>query len=146
MGMKHKKRGVLLVNLGTPVSPNASAVFRYLNEFLTDERVIDISWLRRQLLVRGCIVPLRFRQSAKLYRSLWTDKGSPLLVHGRSVEEKLQEALGDTYEVVLSMRYQAPSIKEGVEKLRDKQVEEIIILPLFLNMPRARQVLCTKWS
>lgn len=129
--MPDKKRGVLLVNLGTPDSPHPSAVFRYLNEFLTDERVIDIPWIQRHILVRGCIVPFRFRQSAKLYRRLWTDQGSPLLFHGHSVEKKLQEALGDSYSVVLAMRYQSPSILEGLEKLKREQVEEILILPLF---------------
>jgi ferrochelatase len=126
-----KTKGVLLVNLGTPDSYHPSAVYRYLNEFLTDERVIDMSWLRRQILVRGVIVPLRFRQSAKLYRRLWTPEGSPLLVHGRDVESKLQAALGDSYHVVLAMRYQSPSIEQGLEKLRGKQVEELIVLPLF---------------
>lgn len=126
-----KKRGVLLVNLGTPKSPHPSAVYRYLLEFLTDGRVIDMPWIKRQLLVRGCIVPLRYRQSAKLYRRLWTDKGSPLLMHGKAVEKELQEVLGDSYHVALSMRYQSPSIDEGLEKLKNARVEEILILPLF---------------
>lgn len=125
-----KKRGVLLVNLGTPDSYEPSAVFRYLYEFLKDERVIDASWIQR-LFVRGIVVPLRHRKSAKLYRRLWTDKGSPLLVHGREVGEKLQRVLGSAYEVVLAMRYQNPSIQEGLEELMRKEVDEIIVLPLF---------------
>lgn len=128
---KSRKKGVLLVNLGTPKSPSPGAVFRYLNEFLTDERVIDEPWLKRQLLVRGLIVPFRFIQSTKLYQKLWTPEGSPLLVHGKEVEKKLQEALGESYRVVLSMRYQFPSIEEGLEKLKKEQVEEIFIFPLF---------------
>ena len=128
---KIRKTGVLLVNLGTPDSFLSLAVFRYLNEFLSDKRVIDLPWLQRQLLVRGFIVPFRYRKSAKLYRHLWTDKGSPLLVHGQEVSEKLQQVLGNSYQVVLAMRYQTPSIKKGLEKLRDEQVDEIIILPLF---------------
>lgn len=126
-----RKRGVLLVNLGTPKSSHPSSVFHYLNEFLTDGRVIDLPWLQRQFLVRGCIVPLRYRQSAKLYQRLWTAQGSPLMVHGRSVESKLQEALGESYHVVLAMRYQSPSIREGLEKLKKEMVDEILILPLF---------------
>lgn len=126
-----RKKGILLVNLGTPDSPSPSAVFRYLNEFLTDKRVIDEPWLKRQLLVRGIIVPFRFMQSTKLYQKLWTSQGSPLLVHGKEVEKKLQEALGDSYKVVLAMRYQSPSIEQGLEKLKKEQVDDLIILPLF---------------
>jgi protoporphyrin/coproporphyrin ferrochelatase len=125
------KIGVLLVNLGTPRSYKPSAVFRYLNEFLTDGRVIDLPWIQRQLLVRGLIVPFRFRQSSEQYRRLWTERGSPLLFHGQEVEKKLQEALGSSYQVVLAMRYQQPSIEKGLEFLKNSKVEEIIILPMF---------------
>ena len=124
-------KGLLMVNLGTPNSFHPRDVFRYLNEFLTDERVIDIPWFRRQCLVRGMIVPFRYRQSAEQYRLLWTAEGSPLLVHGRIVRQKLQEALGSSFKVVLAMRYQTPSIVEGLEELRQAQVDEILILPLF---------------
>lgn len=123
--------GLLLVNLGTPDSPRPWDVFRYLNEFLTDPRVIDLPWLRRQLLVRGIIVPLRFRQSAKLYQKLWTEEGSPLLVHGKSVKNLLQASLGNDFKVALAMRYQNPSISAGLEELRKANVKEIVILPLF---------------
>lgn len=125
------KTGVLLVNLGTPRSSKRRDIYRYLIEFLTDARVIDFSWLKRQLLVRGLIVPFRIKQSAEQYRHLWTEKGSPLLSHGVSVQEKLQAALGESYHVVLAMRYQYPSIKEGLKNLKKEQVKELIILPLF---------------
>ncbi len=128
---KGHKRGVLIVNLGTPISPHPKDVFRYLTEFLTDGRVIDRSWIKRQLLVRGAIVPFRYKQSAEQYSRLWTAEGSPLLIHGQHVQEKLQQALGPTYQVVLAMRYQLPSIVEGLEKLKSEQVEELMILPLF---------------
>lgn len=128
---KRKKKGVLLVNLGTPLSPKHKDVFRYLTEFLTDERVIDYPWLKRQLLVRGIIVPFRYKQSAEQYRYLWTQEGSPLLFHSTQVQKKLQQALGDDYHVILAMRYQHPSINEGLEKLRKEEVDELIILPLF---------------
>jgi ferrochelatase len=127
----YKKTGVLLVNLGTPKSPSVKHVFRYLNEFLTDERVIDLSWIKRQLLVRGVIVPTRVRQSSALYKRLWTAEGSPLLVHGIALKNKLQASLGDQYKVVLGMRYQAPSIQEALEELKMALVDEIIALPLF---------------
>lgn len=130
MLITEKKRGILLVNLGTPDSYAPSDVYRYLKEFLNDKRVIDLSWFGR-LFVQALVVPLRYRKSAKLYRRLWTEKGSPLLVHGREVAEKLQQALGSSFEVVLAMRYQNPSIKKGLEELKSKKADEIIILPLF---------------
>lgn len=125
------KIGVLLVNLGTPDSYSRKDVFRYLNEFLTDGRVIDLHWLKRHLLVRGLIVPLRFKGSAKLYKKLWTDDGSPLMVHGRALENGLQKILGSNYKVALAMRYQSPSIEAGLNALHHSHVEEILIFPLF---------------
>jgi protoporphyrin/coproporphyrin ferrochelatase len=124
-------KGVILINLGTPKTAKVKDVFSYLIEFLTDKRVIDYPWLKRQLLVRGLIVPFRCRQSAALYREIWTDRGSPLLFHSQDVEKLLQEALGSSYIVSLAMRYQVPSIPEILEKFRTKNLEELIVLPLF---------------
>ena len=121
--------GVLLVNLGTPKSPHSQDVKRYLTEFLTDGRVIDIPSIRRHLLVRGVIVPKRYKESAALYQSIWGEKGSPLLFHGKKVEALLQEKLGEGYLVKLAMRYQNPSIKEGLEGL--KGCSKLVIFPLF---------------
>lgn len=126
-----KKRGVLLINLGTPKSPHLKDVFNYLNEFLTDPRVMDLPWLKRQLLVRGLIVPKRYKQSSEQYRHLWLKEGSPLLYYGELVQKKLQEALGDEYIVELAMRYQTPSISDSLEKLRKANLDELIVLPLF---------------
>jgi protoporphyrin/coproporphyrin ferrochelatase len=125
------KTGLLVANLGTPNSPELWDVFRYLNEFLTDPRVVDYPWLKRQLLVRGLIVPLRFRQSAELYKKLWTPEGSPLLVHGKAVAKQLQENLGSDFKVALGMRYQNPSIDSALEEIREEGVKEIIVFPLF---------------
>ncbi|MBA3816036.1 MAG: ferrochelatase [Parachlamydiaceae bacterium] len=128
---KGGKIGILLVNLGTPDSPSGADVFRYLIEFLTDPRVIDTSWLTRQLLVRGAIVPFRFLQSARSYQAIWTPQGSPLKVYGYRVRELLQEKLGDDYCVELAMRYQNPSLEQGLNKLIENQVDQILVLPLF---------------
>jgi ferrochelatase len=125
------KKGVLLINLGTPDSPKVADVRRYLVQFLTDGRVIDIPWLQRNLLVRGIIVPFRARNSAKLYKQLWTNNGSPLKHYGERLEALLQEQLGSDYNVVLAMRYQQPSIEAGIERLYKARVSEIIVLPLF---------------
>jgi ferrochelatase len=123
------KIGVLLVNLGTPDSPDPIDVKRYLTEFLTDGRVIDIPWLQRQLLVRGMIIPKRFRTSAEGYQRIWTKEGSPLILYGKEVERKLQRKLGENYDVKLAMRYKNPSIKSVLETMRS--VSSLIILPLF---------------
>lgn len=125
------KKGILLVNLGTPDEPSYGAVFRYLNQFLTDGRVIDIPWLPRNLLVRGIITPFRSNSSAKLYKKLWTEKGSPLKIYGERLTEGVQKILGSEYEVELAMRYQSPSIESALDKLLKKQVSEIVVFPLF---------------
>jgi len=126
------KKGVLLVNLGTPDSPKNSDVRKYLREFLTDKRVIDIPWLPRQLLVKGIIAPFRAPSSAKSYKEIWDDeRGSPLLYHSQDLHKKVEEKLGDGYQVELAMRYQSPSINDALERLRGNNVDDITVLPLF---------------
>ncbi|MDH3649231.1 MAG: ferrochelatase [Saprospiraceae bacterium] len=126
-----EKMGLLLINLGTPNSPKRKDVTRYLNEFLTDGRVIDLPWLRRQLLVRGIIVPFRSGNSTKLYQQLWTEKGSPLKYYGEQLKEKLQKQVPEHCTVELAMRYQHPSIEEGLKNLLALGVDRLIIFPLF---------------
>lgn len=125
------RTGILLINLGTPDSPKPRDVYRYLIEFLTDWRVIDFSWLKRQLLVRGIIVPFRYKNSARSYAHIWTEEGSPLLVWGKKAQHALQDSLGENYIVELAMRYQNPSIEKGLLSLKKQGVDKIIILPLF---------------
>lgn len=125
------KTGILLINLGTPDSPAPKDVFRYLNEFLTDGRVIDIPWLSRQLLVRGVIVPFRFRQSARSYQEIWTKEGSPLKVYGFGLRDELQKLLGDEYDVDLAMRYQNPSIESVIDRMLERGVQKLLVVPLF---------------
>jgi protoporphyrin/coproporphyrin ferrochelatase len=127
----HKRTGVLMVNLGTPDSPQPKDVHRYLTEFLTDGRVLDMPWLKRQLLVRGLIIPRRYKASAKAYQQIWTPEGSPLLVHSTRMQKALQAELGDLYTVELAMRYQNPSIANGLENLLKAGISKLIILPLF---------------
>lgn len=116
---------VLLVNLGTPDSPKPFDVWRYLTEFLTDPRVIELPFWKRQLLVRGLIVPFRFRESAKSYQKVWTPSGSPL----KTTSEKLACLLGEqlALPVKLAMRYGSPSIKEVLDTIEG----EVIVVPLF---------------
>jgi ferrochelatase len=126
-----QKTAVLLVNLGTPDSPHPKDVYKYLIEFLTDGRVIDKPWGFRQLLVRALIVPLRYRQSAKSYKEIWTKDGSPLMVNSRKAQELLQKALGSSFHVELAMRYQNPSIESALATLLKNPVEHLIVIPLF---------------
>lgn len=126
-----KKTCVLLINLGTPDSPSTGDVRRYLSEFLNDPRVIDINPIGRFFLVNFIIVPFRAPKSAKIYKELWTEQGSPIMIYGESVKEKLQQALGDNFEVELSMRYQNPSLDDVCVRMEKRGYEKIIILPLF---------------
>lgn len=126
------KKGVLLVNLGTPDSPQTADVRKYLNEFLMDERVIDVNPVLRTLLVKGLIVPFRSPKSAKLYQKIWSDEtGSPLLHYSKLQHQALQQRLGNEYQVELAMRYQTPSIESALQRLKDALVTEIKVIPLF---------------
>jgi ferrochelatase len=125
------KTGVLLVNLGTPDSPSVPDVRKYLREFLMDKRVIDIPFLGRWALVNLIIAPFRAPKSAKTYRELWEDRGSPLMFHGVDLKAKLEKNLGDDFVVAFGMRYQNPSIRSAINELLDQNVNKIIVLPLF---------------
>lgn len=121
--------GVLLINLGTPDSSSLPDVRRYLHEFLLDPRVIDIPRWQRELLVRCVIVPRRVKNTAASYRAIWTEEGSPLMSWSSRIKMLLQEALGKEYKVALAMRYQNPSIEQGLSEL--KCCSKLIVLPLF---------------
>ena len=125
------KTTVLLINLGTPDSPTTRDVRSYLKQFLNDPRVVDLPWLVRKILVNLIIVPFRAPKSAKIYQKLWTPEGSPILIHGRRVQERLQEKLGGDYTVELAMRYKQPSIPDALERIRKSNPQRIIVLPLF---------------
>lgn len=125
------KTGVLLVNLGTPDSPSVKDVRKYLREFLSDPRVIDTGAVARWLLVNFIIAPIRSPRSAKLYKKIWTAKGSPLLFHSERQKQLLQEKLGPAFHVALAMRYQSPSIEEALEEFSKQDFKKIIVLPLF---------------
>jgi ferrochelatase len=125
------KTGVLLVNLGTPDSPSVADVRKYLREFLMDNRVIDIPYILRFLLVNFIIAPFRGPKSAKIYQELWTDRGSPLKFYGHEVEGLLQTSLGADFKVILAMRYQSPSIKLALDQFKNSSVKKIVVLPMF---------------
>ncbi len=125
------RKALVLVNVGTPTKPTVVNVSRYLFEFLNDKKVIDLPWLWRKLLVNFIIVPFRARKSTKLYKELWTPMGSPLLVNLNNLVEKLQEQVGEEYTVLGAMRYQEPSLKDVMKKIKKENYQEISLLPLF---------------
>lgn len=122
---------MLVMNLGTPRSPATRDVRRYLREFLSDPRVIDIPWLPRFLLVNLVIAPFRAPRSAEAYRKVWTAAGSPLAAHGRALAAELGDALGEGYAVALGMRYAEPSLTAALDALVGQGVARIVVVPLF---------------
>lgn len=131
MSARSGRTGILLVNLGTPDAPETGPVRRYLREFLSDPRVIDLSALGRALLLNLVILPTRPAKSAAAYRLIWTDAGSPLLVHSLALRDRLRTHLGETFEVELGMRYGQPSIASALETLAKSRVDRIVVAPLF---------------
>lgn len=123
------KKGVLLINLGSPDSPEPKDVKKYLDEFLMDERVIDVPYLLRVLLVRGIILNTRPKKSAKAYQKIWWPEGSPLIVLSKRLQEKVQEKV--SVPVALAMRYGNPSIASGLEALHQQGVDEVLLVPLY---------------
>jgi protoporphyrin/coproporphyrin ferrochelatase len=129
--MSKAKTGVLLINLGTPDSPETPDVRKYLREFLMDRRVIDIPYPNRFALINFIIAPFRAPKSSKVYKELWDEKGSPLLYLGLELKELVQKALGEDFLVSFGMRYQSPTLESAIKELEGKGLEKIIILPLF---------------
>ena len=125
------KKGILLVNLGTPNSPKAKDVRIYLDEFLSDPRVIDINAVARFMLLKVIILPTRPKRVSKLYEKIWLKEGSPLLVYGKQVREKLQARLGEDYHVELAMRYGNPSLDAALDKFKGNAYDSIKVIPLF---------------
>ncbi len=123
------KKGILLVNLGSPRSTKVEDVKEYLDEFLMDENVIDYRWFFRTLLVRGIILNTRPKKSAAAYETVWTPEGSPLIVITEQIQRKLQQRVDVPVEI--GMRYAEPSIETGIRKLTDQGVTDIVLFPLY---------------
>jgi len=123
------QKGVLLVNLGSPDSPTAKDVKPYLDEFLMDERVIDVNPILRNIIVRGIILNTRPKKSAEAYSKIWWEEGSPLIVISKRFAEKVQKHT--QLPVALGMRYGSISIKEGLQELKEKGVDEVFLVPLY---------------
>ena len=122
-------KGVLMVNLGSPDSTDPKDVKKYLGEFLMDERVIDVPYAARALLVKGIILNTRPKKSAEVYSKIWWDEGSPLIVLTERLQKKVQSHT--KLPVEIAMRYGTPSIKEGLQKLHDQGIDDVMLLPLY---------------
>ena len=122
-------KGVLLVNLGSPKSTKTDDVKHYLDEFLMDERVIDLPRWFRTFLVRGIILKTRPKRSAKAYKKIWWKEGSPLIVLSERLKEKIK--LKVSVSVSLAMRYGEPSIYTGLKELHKQGVSEVLLVPLY---------------
>lgn len=125
------KIGVLVAQLGTPTAPTAAALRPYLREFLSDPRVIDLHPLKWYPILYGIILTLRPKRSAALYKNIWTEQGSPLMVYSQAQTRGLQERLGEPYEVVLGMRYGEPSIGAAVRQFEERGIERILVFPMY---------------
>lgn len=125
------KKGILLVNLGTPDSTKTSDVRKYLREFLMDKRVVDIPFILRWILVNGIIAPFRAPKSAAEYRKLFDERGSPLKYYTEDITDLLQKKLSEEYIVKFAMRYQSPSLKDVLEEFQEEEVATLHVIPLF---------------
>jgi len=125
------KRGIVLMNLGSPDSTSVKDVRRYLNEFLMDERVIDIPWLQRTLLVKGIITPFRAPKSAHAYKTIWTKGGSPLIVLTKQLQQAVQRKVNEPVEIAMRYGNPSPSVAFDVLLNKVKDLEEVVLFPLY---------------
>ena len=126
-----QKKGVLIAYLGTPDSPDVLSVRRYLKEFLSDPRIIEVPKIIWWFVLNIFILNFRSFNSARLYKSIWTDGGSPLLVNCIKIKDKVQKSLPSNYQVALGMRYGNPSIKSALNELKEANCRDIEVITLF---------------
>jgi ferrochelatase len=130
-----RRAGILLANLGTPDAPKRRPVARFLREFLSDRRVVDLPRYLWLPLLNLVVIPLRAARSAAAYRSIWWPEGSPLLVLTERLSARLRERmsgrLGGRAEVVTGMRYREPSIRSALQRLRDADADRVVVVPLY---------------
>ena len=122
-------KGVLLVNLGSPESPDPKDVRPYLDQFLMDRFVIDVPFLLRALLVRGIILRKRPEKSAEAYKKIWWEEGSPLIVLSKRMHQKVKQKVD--VPVSLAMRYGNPSLQSGMQELHDQGIDDVLLVPLY---------------
>lgn len=130
-----KRLGVLITNLGTPQAPEKAALRPYLKQFLSDPRVVEVPRVLWWLILNGIILNIRPARSAAAYKTVWTDEGSPLLIHTRDqarlLQERLSQQLGEDCIVDFAMRYGQPAIDNTVQSMLDRGVRKLLVLPLY---------------
>lgn len=137
------KTALLLINTGSPEAPEAGAVREYLAEFLSDSRVIELPKWKWWPILHGIILRVRPAKSAKRYQGVWTEEGSPLIVHTKKTARKLQQRLGDGVRVVWAMRYGKPAVEDCVRRLVEKEgIERILVMPLFAQYAAQTSAAC----
>src|SRR3954462_21309 len=129
--LAEQKIGVLLINLGTPDAPEARAVRRYLAEFLSDQRVVEIPAIAWKPILHGIILRTRPRRSAEAYSQVWTNEGSPLAVIARRQVHALRQQLGDRIHVEYAMRYGNPGIAAAIDRMVRDGCTRILAAPLY---------------
>lgn len=127
----HVKKGVLLVNLGTPSEPTPKAVRQFLREFLSDSRVVELPRILWLPILYGIILPFRSSRSARNYQKIWTDQGSPLMDFSQRLVDKIRDHAADQFVVGLAMRYGTPSIQSVLEQFQAQSVDEVTIVPMY---------------
>jgi ferrochelatase len=140
------KRGVILMNLGSPDSTEVKDVRHYLMQFLMDKRVIDYPYIFRKILVGGIIVPFRAPKSAEAYKTIWTKEGSPLIVFTKQLKDKLQLSITEPVEV--AMRYGNPSMETAYNNLIEKMsdIEEVIAVPMYPHYAMSSYETAVAWA
>lgn len=129
------KIGVLVTNLGTPEAPTKAALKPYLKQFLSDPRVVEVPRLLWWMILNGVILRIRPKRSAAAYKTVWTERGSPLLYHtqdqAQAIEQQLQQQWGDKVIVDYAMRYGQPSVASAVDRLLQAGARKLLVLPLY---------------
>ena len=123
------QKNILLINLGSPKSLDLKNVKEYLLEFLSDDYVIDLPKLIQQLIIRGIILPFRAPKTRKAYKTIWGESGSPLIDNTQKIANSLSERMG--WNVRIAMRYQYPSIKESILFYKEKEINDVVVVPLY---------------
>ena len=132
---KNNRTGVLITNLGTPDEPETASVRRYLREFLSDPRVVEIPKLLWMIILHGIILRVRPARSARLYKDIWSAEGSPLLAIGKRQRDRLEQLLRENgqqdFELQLAMRYGNPSIRDALRAFQQQGIHRVVVLPLY---------------
>ena len=132
---QNDKIGVLVTNLGTPDAPKKAELKRYLKEFLSDPRVVEVPRLLWWMILNLVILNIRPKRSAKAYETVWTDRGSPLMYHtqdqANALRDNLKQQYGDNIVVEFAMRYGSPSVDSAVDKMLQQGVRKLLVLPLY---------------